>query len=248
MGFLKNVLNKTADFAGNLLGRITGSSEANRINQENNALQQRNFENQTQIRVNDALKAGINPLAALGASSGYQPVFNNSTASSDGGSAISAIGQVAGGIGKAISSLFAEQETESRELSLESQRLENDYKRAQIDHLRNMNPGLTGGSYTRGVSTSGHGGPVETVPADAITEGRVPANMILNTPHGGMIVPSRDAADALDVEFGVVNPLAFEWWFKNKFPNWWKVLGAPFRAQRRLQNPKKYFDKWGIKY
>lgn len=40
-----------------------------------NYLQQQNFENQTQIRVKDALKAGINPLAAMGMSSGYQPSF-----------------------------------------------------------------------------------------------------------------------------------------------------------------------------
>lgn len=205
------------------------------------AKQQENFENLTQIRTRDALKAGINPLAALGQSANITPSYSNSEKS---GKDFSSLGDGLAGLAK----FFSKSEREATSLSLESQRLENEYKRAQIDHLRNMNPGITGGSYTRGVSTSGHGGPVETVPADAITEGRVPANMILNTPHGGMIVPSRDAADALDVEFGVVNPLAFEWWFKNKFPNWWKVLGAPFRAQRRLQNPKKYFDKWGIKY
>lgn len=231
-------VNHVADMAGGVLGRITGSKQQNELTAQNNALQQHNFENQTQIRVRDALAAGINPLAALGMSSGYQPMFSSGTTNDSYG--LQQIGNIAGSAFKGIQNLFLRQEEESRDLDLEGKRLDNEYRRAQIDHLRNMNPGITGGAYTYGVKTDKNKGPRKTIPAeDLITEGKAPANLILNTPHGGMIVPSKDAADSLDVEFGVVNPLAFEWWFKNKMPNWWHVLGAPFRAQRRLKNAKK---------
>ena len=112
-------LNKVADFAGNLLGRVTGSTALNQQQQEN-------YENQLQIRVRDGLKAGINPLAAIGASANYQPYFQSNNAS------LSEIGDLAGRAGKRLASLFEkkqeydiEYDNEAKALDLESKRLEN---------------------------------------------------------------------------------------------------------------------------
>lgn len=173
------------------------------------AKQQQNFENLTQIRTRDALKAGINPLAALGQSANITPSYSNSEKSEKD---FSSLGNGLAGLAK----FFSKSEKESTELSLESQRLDNEYKRAQINHLRNMNPGITGGSYTRGVSTSGRRGPVEKVPLEDWLEGRGPSEQEIITPQGTMFIPSETAANSLDVDFGILNPMAWEWFIRSK--------------------------------
>lgn len=94
--------------------------------------------NATQIRVKDALKAGINPLAALGVSSNVSPTIMSS-------------GSASGGRFSKFSNMlfsffdrFAEQKSESNELDLESKRLQNDILRAELTHLRQ--PGLVSGN------------------------------------------------------------------------------------------------------
>lgn len=134
-----------ADFATGLISGHSSKSEGHKNRQE--ARRQFNIQddynkNLTQYRVEDALKAGINPLAALGQSTNYSP-----TASIYGGGSDSSIPSTSG-IAKAISKFFereskedAEYNRKTRSLDLEGRQLENDYRRAQIDALRNGNTG-----------------------------------------------------------------------------------------------------------
>lgn len=92
--------------------------------------------NQVQYRVEDALKAGINPLAALGVSSNVSPTFN--TSGSD-----NSLGRGIAGLGRSIRDAFRskiEDEQESRALDLESKRIENEINRTRL--LEMTQPGI----------------------------------------------------------------------------------------------------------
>lgn len=109
-----------ADVAGGLLGRVTGTKAANEYSQYAN-------ENALQIRVNDGLKAGINPLAAIGASANYTPTMQTNSATD-----LVNLGSGALNGMKGLTGLFKEKakddveyEREAQQLDLESKRLEN---------------------------------------------------------------------------------------------------------------------------
>lgn len=215
MGIFKKLVNHTISLGSDYLGEITGTRAVNKATRDNNALQQRNFENQTQIRVQDALKAGINPLAALGISSGYQPSFSQEQASSgsDLANVVSTIGSVASGAGKGVSSLvrfFTGAAKEEKMLSLDHARLQNDYLRAQIAHLNHLS--------TTGRGRTGKDGTMPLPPGyDPTVYGDyIPTLSLGKTPSGDMDLPSDPVADRLDVDFGIINPLAWEWWFRTK--------------------------------
>lgn len=197
------------------------------------AQQQKNFENLTQIRVRDALKAGINPLAALGQSANITPSYSNSDKSEKDFSALGS------GIAN-IAKFFSKSEKEATSLSLESQRLDNEYKRAQIDHLRNMNPGITGGSYTRGVLTSGHGGPLEVAPVEELDPNMSNISQAMQAfvfPDGQvMYMPSSELADAMDVEGPMgINPMLIEYALREYGRRSRKVVN------KVMNKVKKYF-------
>lgn len=197
------------------------------------AQQQKNFENLTQIRTRDALKAGINPLAALGQSANITPSYSNSEKTEKD---FSSLGNGLAGLAK----FFSKSEREATSLSLESQRLENEYKRAQIDHLRNMNPGITGGSYTRGVSTSGHGGPLEVAPVEELDPNMSNISQAMQAfvfPDGQvMYMPSSELADAMDVEGPMgINPMLIEYALREYGRRSRKVVN------KVMNKVKKYF-------
>lgn len=138
MGLFKSIgkfLNHTADVAGGLLGRITGTTAAN-------AQQQANYENQIQTRVADGLKAGINPLAAIGASTNYQPYFQTNDSSGAFGMA-SMAGDAISGLSKGIKGLLGKKveddmsyDSEVKALDLESRRLENRILKQELSAMR----------------------------------------------------------------------------------------------------------------
>lgn len=133
--------------AGSLIGGLMGSrSEAaeaskNRKESRRQFNEQMDFnKNATQYRVQDALKAGINPLAALGVSSNVTPTFSVGGTSGSGyqkGNAISSAFEK-------LSSIFNRQEKESRDLDLEAKRIRNRIAKEELNHLRQ--PGLSGGN------------------------------------------------------------------------------------------------------
>lgn len=138
------IISSGSSLVGSLLGAGSSSKEASKNRKE--ARRQFNIQddynkNMTQYRVADALKAGINPLSALGVSGSYSP-----TVSSGGSSGASE--HIANGfntLGKGISSLFEKKVSEeSALLSLENQKLQNDYIRAQINNMNQPGVPITG--------------------------------------------------------------------------------------------------------
>lgn len=257
MGFLKKL---TKPFIGGLAGGATGflaggpigavigaglgglsgyetqkaQSELKKQNAYNmslNTTQQNNFENQVQYRVNDALKAGINPLFALGMSSGYQPNFQQVGGYSgmDGiGSSAGAIGQTAGQLANAF--MTRQEQKEVKNMNLQNMKLQNDYLQAQIDHLNSLAvPGRVAGG--RGFSVS-KGTPSATDP-DGIFDGTFPGASYLRTKDGRMLVPSADAADRLDMD----GPLSYLWVAKNYVPGLYRTFSAPIKVLDRALRP-----------
>lgn len=125
------------DFSGGLFGMESDRSQAGADRQE----AQRQFntqmdfqKNQTQYRVQDALKAGINPLAALGVSSNVSP-----TISAGGSQPGHHMSKAMSALGNMFRSKFR-LDKESAELDNEAKRLRNDVIRTELNHLRQ--PGI----------------------------------------------------------------------------------------------------------
>lgn len=96
--------------------------------------------NMTQYRVQDALKAGINPLAALGTSANYSPTVH--AGGSDGGAGyMSRAGDRLSNMLEKITARDtaddARYKREARELDLESKRIENSIQRSKLASLQN---------------------------------------------------------------------------------------------------------------
>lgn len=138
-----------ANLAGGLLGGLSSAHES----RKNRAEARRQFnvqddynKNLTQYRVADALKAGIHPLAALGQSANYSPTIHAGDNSGAGDIMSNAISRA----GDNLSRIFTEQDVESRELDLESKRLQNQLIKQKIAEVQQ--PGFispSGGNNTK---------------------------------------------------------------------------------------------------
>lgn len=149
MGFFSSLLSGTPivadvlDFAGGLLGMESDRAIAGQDRQE----AQRQFnaqmdfqKNQTQYRVQDALKAGINPLAALGVSSNVSP-----TVSAGGSQPGHHMSKAMSALGNMIRSKFG-LEKESAELDNEAKRLRNEALRTELQHISQPGIPINGGA------------------------------------------------------------------------------------------------------
>lgn len=139
MGLFGSIL----DFAGGLLGMESDRAAAG----QDRAEAQRQFnlqmdfqKNATQYRVQDALKAGINPLAALGVSSNVSP-----TVSSGGSQPGHHMSKAMSAIGNMFKSKFRLDE-ESSKLDNEAKRLRNQVIREELRHLRQPGLPVNGGA------------------------------------------------------------------------------------------------------
>lgn len=144
---LGEVASSVISTAGSLLGARTAAKESSRnraeaIRQFN--LQRQDNANATQIRVADALKAGINPLAALGVSQNVSPTIHSGGTSGAG----EMIADAGSHLGKALEKAFEKKakddlnfDSESKKLDLEGKRLENDILRSRLNALTTNSPG-----------------------------------------------------------------------------------------------------------
>ena len=142
---LFSVFGDVLDFAGGLLGMESDRAVAGQDRQE----AQRQFntqvdfqKNQTQYRVQDALKAGINPLAALGVSSNVSP-----TISAGGTQPGHHMSKAMSAIGNMFRSKFR-LDKESAELDNEAKRLRNDVLRTELQHMSQPGIPINGGAQT----------------------------------------------------------------------------------------------------
>lgn len=135
MGLLSDIVGSVLDFGGNLLGMESDRAVAGADRQEAQRqfnLQREDNHNATQIRVNDALKAGINPLAALGVSSNVSP-----TISAGGSHPGHHMSRAFSQLGDFIKKRFGSQ-AESDELDNEAKRLRNSVMREELKHIRQV--------------------------------------------------------------------------------------------------------------
>lgn len=143
---------------GNLIGGFMGQDSARSANQQNAIIAQRNLEQQErfaksgiQWRVADAKKAGISPLAALGAAgASYQPVGGYVEPDNSIGNALSNTGQD-------ISRAVAATETEfsrrlgqlnlsNAELDLEGKMIDNQIRLSQLRKMTSVGPAFPSAS------------------------------------------------------------------------------------------------------
>lgn len=129
----------TLDFAGGLFGSSAskGESRNNRREARRQFDAQMDYQkNATQYRVQDAIKAGVNPLAALGTSGGtVSPTI--SAGYGDGGASqiANAFSSAGDRLSRALSSIASKQQLESNDLDLEAKRLQIQILQGQLDHL-----------------------------------------------------------------------------------------------------------------
>ncbi len=137
------IVGDVIEFGSSLLGMesdraVAGQDRAEAQRQFN---EQMDFQkNQTQYRVQDALKAGINPLAALGVSSNVSPTV------SAGGSQP---GHHMARAGRVLANIFRErfgQLKESNDLDNEAKRLRNEMMQAELDIMRQPGLPINGGA------------------------------------------------------------------------------------------------------
>lgn len=127
-----------ASLAGGGLSSFFGSKEskANRKESRRQFNEQMDYaKNQTQYRVQDALKAGINPLAALGQSANVSPTISAGYPSGAGDAMGNGIARAGDAVGKAILDKArddAAYDSKAKELSLEEQRLKNRILKQQL--------------------------------------------------------------------------------------------------------------------
>lgn len=130
-----------------LIGGLFGKSSADKAAAQNLAIAQQNMKMQKEFaqegirwKVEDAKKAGIHPVYALGApTTSFSPVSFNATADNSVGNAIASMGQ---DIGRAVNSTRTGSErvdaftTATRTLTLQKMSLENDLLASQIKRLQ----------------------------------------------------------------------------------------------------------------
>lgn len=146
--FLANpIVGPTLQFAGDVLGGRANRRAQLQIASENRDLQREFARNGIMWKIEDAMRMGISPLAALGASgTSYSPIGIGDV--SGGYSALSNLGQDlsrAYFASRPRNQKIDEFEVRSQANELERQRLSNDLLSAQIAAIRNLrNPAQTG--------------------------------------------------------------------------------------------------------
>lgn len=125
-----------ADIAGTVVGSASSRKESSRNRKE--AIRQFNImddynKNMTQYRVKDAIKAGVNPLAALGSSANYSPTISSGGTSGAGDNIARGFSSVGDRVQRAVNDYYRDAQVESTELDLESKRLQNDLLKTKIE-------------------------------------------------------------------------------------------------------------------
>lgn len=128
MGFFGDIAGSLISGIGKIIGADMESNTAENIAAANQANQMAALQHGVQWKVEDAKRAGIHPLFALGASTGtFTPV---SQSVPDWGDALGSMGQ---GVGRAAGALADEPQ---RQMLLEGARLDLDHKRISNDIAR----------------------------------------------------------------------------------------------------------------
>lgn len=190
----KDIAGAGASIVGDVFGIIEARkdrAENARINESNNAMSRDFAQNGLQWRVEDARKAGIHPLAALGMQ-GVQPgtasVFN----STGSGQHWSNMGQ---NISRAINATRSNFEREMQSVTIDSAKTDLAIKKLELDRMRQVGPGFPGP--TKDPYLSGQG---DVLPASLGGDSRVidtPLRRIVSDPQN----PAKEAGAIPDYNF-----------------------------------------------
>lgn len=246
-----SVISGGASIVGGLLGKSSAdkATEASLTNAANNNALQKEFAKQgIRWRVNDAKKAGIHPLYAMGASI---PGFTPSSVSLGGdnslGRSIASAGQ---DVGRSVAATQTKTEREGSiayKLSLERASLENDLLRSEI--ARNTaqmgpplpsgaggNPHLPGQGLPPGVEVSPVQYGASTSYAQPHQEAGAAADTgFVRTSGGGLaIVPSLDAKERIEDQLGP----EVAWAIRNQMVPFFSP--STMRSSSRTPSTKQY--------
>lgn len=264
--------------AGGLIGDIWGSiddlwggsnqeRQAEQDRQDQKALTIQNMQMQKEFaqngirwRVEDAVAAGLHPLAALGASgASYSPVQyipgDVGEDSSVGiGRGISNLGQ---NIDRAIAAGKTKEERQADELKLSNMRIQNDLAMEQLTSARIQNarmvgpqmpsnsqmPGLIGQGNANGPGYV-HEGPLmrtHSQPGRPGQEvGAITDYTYSRTPKGYVVVPSTDVKERIED-----SPMEYEWMIRNRFLPSRFLFGMPPPDPKYYALPPGYTSwKW----
>lgn len=209
--------------------------QADRLNTQNYMAQKEFAQNSIRWRVEDAIAAGLHPLAAIGASgTGYSP---SSVVGDTDNSKSEMIGRMGQNISRAISAGSTRQEREYAdrqrlmwETQLKGSQLDNEYKQVLIDKARAPNP------------------PIPNTVDNNINQDEIPDTVYRVNNDGSLSpeVPER-LGESLEASPGVfgLNMGEVEWWIRNKgiprlLPDKYNVL--PYPDSRYKIEPDKYWD------
>lgn len=188
----------------------------NRMSREDQTRQenlQREFaQNGVQWRVEDAARAGIHPLYALGSNGAtYSPTsltFAQPQVRSNYGDYIARMGQ---NVSRAIhaTSSQAQRESQMFALQMEGAQLENEFKRIQLNNLKQVGPAFPSSSGLNYLDGQGNSNPtmVQEIPLrTTISEpgnraqdiGSIPDYALTRTPTGMAVVPSKDVKERIE--------------------------------------------------
>lgn len=241
-----------AGAVGDIVGGIIAIDQGNQNRQmaerearRNRQLQREFAQNGIRWRVEDAARAGLSPLAAIGAAgASYTPsqtLFDNSSPAAD---LASRMGQ---NVGRAINATRTQDERRATELELENRSLQNDLLRSQIaQNQAAMNPALPS-AVTASGGLSGQGDAFKVSPAEAKASqsgrpaqeaGAINTYGFARSASGGLIpVPSSDMKQRMEDDFFQ----EAEWQIRNRLLP--AVKGLPAPDPRYYPLPKG-FSQW----
>lgn len=227
-----------AAVAGNLIGGVLqrdANRQANyedrvqsdRINAENIALQKEFAKNGVRWKVEDAIAAGISPLAALGAqTSSFSPISVGTSSTPDPmGSYVAQMGQ---DVSRAISSTRTADERmaatlalQGAKLDIEGKALDNQIRASQLQKMNAVGPSMPSASGSGGV-IDGQGNSVMVKPSEVyasegsrpgIQSGMINSLQYTREANGNIsIAPSSDMKERMEDDFIAENL----WHIKNR--------------------------------
>lgn len=216
------------EFGGDYLNNKAAQDEASKNREYQDRVNERNYQIQKEFaqmgiqwKVADAIKAGIHPLAALGASTqGASPSFQMSDSGpSNKRPFASALNRMGQDITRSYMATATPEERALKALQLESISLDNEYKRRTMPFMGPMplqtGPGIPGpttdthlaGSRTdifkaNGLDPRVQDNPLQRIvsdPRDSSKEaGAIPDYQIVRTSNGYSVVPGRDVKQAIE--------------------------------------------------